>query len=147
MHFSTRAIHAGAAIDAETGAIAPPIHLSTTFERTLEGEASHGYSYVRDGNPTQDRLEEALAVIDTFGRWVALGLSNLTNAFDPAMFVLGGGLAEGAELYLGPIDRWFGELLYAPDHRPRPVIAFAELGERAGAIGAGLHAEFRTSQR
>ncbi len=45
---------------------------------------------------------EALAVIDEFGRWVALGLSNLTNALDPEMFVLGGGLASGADLYLEP---------------------------------------------
>jgi cystathionine gamma-synthase len=82
MHFSTRAIHAGAAIDAETGAIAPPIHLSTTFERTIEGEASHGYSYVRDGNPTQDRLEEALSVIDA----------------GEAALVFGSGMAAGAAL-------------------------------------------------
>ena len=58
--------------------------------------------------------------IDEFARWVALGLVNLTNALDPAVFVLGGGLAEGAHLYLDPIQRWFGELLYAPDLRPHP---------------------------
>ena len=46
---------------------------------------------------------DALAVIDEFARWVALGLVNLTNALDPAMFVLGGGLAAGADLYLEPI--------------------------------------------
>jgi len=82
--------------------------------------------------------EGALAVIDEFARWVALGLVNLTNALDPAVFVLGGGLAEGAHLYLDPIQRWFGELLYAPDLRPHPALRFAELGERAGAIGAAL---------
>ena len=82
--------------------------------------------------------EQAAAVIDEFARWVALGLVNLTNAFDPAVFVLGGGLAEGAHLYLDPIQRWFGELLYAPDRRPHPDLAFAELGEHAGAIGAAL---------
>ena len=65
MHFDTKAIHAGAHVDDETGAIAPPLHLSTTFERSEEGEASRGYSYVRDGNPTQTRLEEALAAIDS----------------------------------------------------------------------------------
>ena len=54
---------------------------------------------------------------------MALGLVNLTNAFDPAAFVLGGGLAEGAHLYLEPIQRWFGELLYAPDRRPHPGCA------------------------
>lgn len=82
--------------------------------------------------------DEALAVIDDFGRWVALGLSNLTNAFDPEMFVLGGGLAAGAELYLGPINSWFRELLYQPDLRPLPRIEFARWGPMAGAVGAAL---------
>jgi glucokinase len=80
----------------------------------------------------------ALAVIDEFARWVALGLVNLTNAFDPTAFVLGGGLAEGAHLYLEPIRHWFTQLLYAPDLRPHPALSFAELGEHAGAIGAAL---------
>ena len=81
---------------------------------------------------------DALAVIDLFGRWVALGLVNLTNVLDPEMFVLGGGLAASADLYLGPIQKWFTELLYAPHLRPHPRLAFAELGERAGAVGAAL---------
>ncbi|MFL6246439.1 MAG: trans-sulfuration enzyme family protein [Thermoanaerobaculia bacterium] len=73
MHFDTKAIHAGAHVDEETGAIAPPLHLSTTFERTAEGEASRGFSYVRDGNPTQARLEEALAAIDSAAAALAFG--------------------------------------------------------------------------
>ncbi|MEL6891473.1 MAG: ROK family protein [Actinomycetota bacterium] len=81
---------------------------------------------------------DAKAVIDDFGRWVALGLSNLTNAFDPEMFVLGGGLAAGAELYLEPIARWYRELLYQPHLRPLPRIEFAEWGPLAGAVGAAL---------
>lgn len=82
--------------------------------------------------------DEALAVIDDFGRWVALGLSNLTNAFDPEMFVLGGGLAAGADLYLEPIVRWFEELLYQPHLRSLPRIGFARFGPLAGAVGAAL---------
>ncbi|HUP62664.1 MAG TPA: aminotransferase class I/II-fold pyridoxal phosphate-dependent enzyme [Thermoanaerobaculia bacterium] len=64
MHFETKAIHSGAHIDEETGALAPPLILSTTFERSESGEPSRGYSYIRDGNPTQARLEEALAAIE-----------------------------------------------------------------------------------
>jgi cystathionine gamma-synthase len=83
MHFETRAIHAGTHIDEETGAVAAPIHLSTTFQRNDEGEPSRGYSYVRDGNPTQARLEEALAAIDgaeaalAFGSGMAAGAALL----------------------------------------------------------------------
>jgi len=84
---------------------------------------------------------DALQVIDLFGRWVALGLVNLTNVLDPAAFVLGGGLAASADLYLAPIQKWFTELLYAPHLRPHPDLMFAELGERAGAVGAALLAE------
>lgn len=86
----------------------------------------------REGDP------EALAVVDQFGRWVALGLVNLTNVLDPQLFVLGGGLAASADLYLGSIQKWFTELLYAPDLRPHPLLRFAELGQRAGAVGAAL---------
>ncbi len=81
---------------------------------------------------------EAIAVIDEFGRWVALGLVNLTNVLDPERLVLGGGLAAGADLYLEPIRTWFRELIYQPELRPMPEIAFAEWTERAGAVGAAL---------
>jgi len=57
------------------------------------------------------------------------------------MFVLGGGVAANADIFLAPIKHWFGELLYAPDLRPHPVLAFAQLGEQAGAIGAALLAD------
>ncbi len=85
-----------------------------------------------------DGDDQALEVIDEFGRWVALGLANLTNALDPSMIVLGGGLAVGGDLYLDPIVRWYGELLYQPHLRPLPRIEFAEWGPLAGAVGAAL---------
>ena len=109
--------------------------------RRVVSVAGGDVGHVR-GEHVQQAAEEgdpgALAVIDEFARWVALGLVNLTNAFDPRAFVLGGGLAEGAHLYLEPIRHWFTELLYAPDLRPHPALSFAELGEHAGAIGAAL---------
>ena len=82
--------------------------------------------------------EDSLRVIDDFGRWVALGLVNLTNALDPEMFVLGGGLAAGSDLYLEPIKRWYQELIYQPELRAMPEVAFAHWMERAGAVGAAL---------
>ncbi len=64
MNIETIAVHAGAEPDPATGAIAPPIHLSTTFEHGPATEILHGYTYVRDENPTQDRLEAALAQLE-----------------------------------------------------------------------------------
>lgn len=64
MRFQTRTVHAGGKPDPATGAVAPPIHLSTTFEHGPAAETPLGYMYIREGNPTQSRLEEALAEIE-----------------------------------------------------------------------------------
>lgn len=64
LKFETLAVHAGAEPDAETGAIAAPIHLSTTFRHGPAGERIAGYEYLREGNPTQSRLETMLAALE-----------------------------------------------------------------------------------
>ena len=64
MHIETRAIQLARPIDERTGALAPPVHLSTTFERDASGAYERGYLYIRNGNPTRDALEHALAVIE-----------------------------------------------------------------------------------
>ena len=81
---------------------------------------------------------QGLAVMAKYGWWVALGLANLANAFDPEVFVLGGGLVEAADVLLKPVRDAFAQLVEASEHRPEIQIVPATLGERAGAIGAAL---------
>lgn len=64
MKIETRAVHAGRRIDPATGAVALPIHLSTTFERSPSGEYPLGFSYSREGNPNRRALEECLAELE-----------------------------------------------------------------------------------
>ncbi len=64
MHPETLAVRAGGEPDPATGAVAPPLHLSTTYEHGPESERLHGYIYVREGNPTQTRLEQALQAVE-----------------------------------------------------------------------------------
>ena len=45
-------------------AVAPPIHLSTTFERDEAGEYSGGFNYSREDNPNRRMLEHALAELE-----------------------------------------------------------------------------------
>jgi glucokinase len=82
--------------------------------------------------------EESQAVLDDLAHWIALGLANLTNILDPAVIVIGGGLVEAADLLLPEVRIRFAELVMAGEHRPVVPIVPAELGERAGAIGAAL---------
>jgi cystathionine gamma-synthase len=59
----TIAVHAGRGIDRSTGAVTPPIHLSTTFERGVDGEYPLHYSYAREENPNRNALEQCLAAL------------------------------------------------------------------------------------
>jgi cystathionine gamma-synthase len=64
MQIETIAVHAGKDIDPSTGAVMPPIHLSTTFERAEDGSYPSGYSYIRADNPNRRALEEALVALE-----------------------------------------------------------------------------------
>lgn len=64
MHIETELVHSGRSIDPATGALVAPIHLSTTFERGVEGDYPLGYVYGRSGNPNRNALEAALATLE-----------------------------------------------------------------------------------
>jgi cystathionine gamma-synthase len=61
--FETRAIHAGQDPEPHTGAIVPPISLSTTFAQDAVGK-HRGYEYSRSGNPTRTALETCVASLE-----------------------------------------------------------------------------------
>src|ERR1700738_4187197 len=64
MKIETLAVHAGQRIDTATGAVSPPIHLSTTFERDLEGTYSRGFMYTRNNKQNGQALEEGMAAVE-----------------------------------------------------------------------------------
>jgi cystathionine gamma-synthase len=82
-------VRAGAEIDPSTGALSPPLHLSTTFEHGPASEAVHGFRYVREKNPTQLRLEAALR--DLEGGLAAMAFSSGMAASAAILQTLGPG--------------------------------------------------------
>jgi cystathionine gamma-synthase len=64
MRIETLAVHAGRRVDPATGAVAMPIHLSTTFERDPDGSYPRHHLYARNSNPTRDALEACLAALE-----------------------------------------------------------------------------------
>jgi glucokinase len=81
---------------------------------------------------------DALAIIEEFAGWFALGLANLVNLLDPEVAVIGGGLAEAADLFIEPIRNAYVDAVYAARHRPPLRIEVARIGPDAGALGAAL---------
>ncbi len=70
-------------IDAENGAVVPPIHNATTFERPPGGIVGSGYSYSRSDNPTYAQVEALLAKLEGGSSALVLGagMSAVTATF------------------------------------------------------------------
>ena len=101
MKIETTAVHAGRRIDAATGAVTPPIQLSTTFERGPDGEYPRGFSYSREDNPNRRALEECLAALE--GGRQALAFS---SGMAVAAAILQG--LEPDDHILAPDDAYYG---------------------------------------
>jgi cystathionine gamma-synthase len=103
MRLETRAVHAGRGTDPATGAVAPPIHLSTTFERDPDGSYPRGHLYTRNGNPTRASLERCLAELED---GVAAAAFASASA---ATFAVCHALAPGDHV-VAPLDAYHGTL-------------------------------------
>jgi glucokinase len=78
----------------------------------------------------------ALAQLAELGRWLGEGIASITAVLDPALVVIGGGVSAADDLLLEPIRQGFAA--QRPGHGRRPMLEIrkAELGNRAGLIGA-----------
>jgi glucokinase len=82
--------------------------------------------------------DDAKQLLIEYADNVALGLAGLANIFDPERIVIAGGLVELRALLFGPLHEAFRRHLEGADYRPNIDIVPAELGERAGAVGAAV---------
>ncbi|MBF4613694.1 cystathionine gamma-synthase [Curtobacterium sp. VKM Ac-1376] len=100
--FSTRAVHAGQEPDETTGAVIPPIHLTSTYVQDGVGGMRNGYEYSRAGNPTRDSLQTLLADLDggVAASSFASGLA-AEDALLRAALVPGGRVVMGNDVYGG----------------------------------------------
>ena len=82
-HFSTLCIHAGQAPDPVTGAVMPPISLSSTYAQSSPGVHT-GYEYSRSHNPTRFAYERCIAALESGvqGYAFASGLAATSTVLD-----------------------------------------------------------------
>jgi cystathionine gamma-synthase len=119
----TVSVHVGNEPDPATGAVAPPIHLATTFRHGPSGERVAGYEYQREGNPTNDRLREALAALEGGAEAItfASGMAAMTTLLEC--------LPNGARVLI-PDDCYTGLRMLCAEYLP-------ERGIRADMVDMG----------
>ncbi len=86
--FETLAIHAGQEADPSTGAVMPPVYLTSTYKQDSVGK-TRGYEYSRTGNPTRHALETCLAALEGGSR--GLAFSSGMAATDAVLHLLSQG--------------------------------------------------------
>ena len=101
MQIETLAIHSGHDRTGDRGAVMPPIHLSTTFERSADGGYPGGFVYSRSDNPNRQALETCLAALEGGAAALAFasGMAATTAVFQA--------LAAGDHV-IAPDDAYFG---------------------------------------
>ncbi|GAA3067125.1 ROK family glucokinase [Streptomyces olivoverticillatus] len=98
---------------------------------TPEGiQGKHISDAARQGDPV---------AIDSFrelARWAGAGLADLASLFDPSAFIVGGGVSDEGDLVLEPIRKSFRRWLVGSQWRPHAQVLAAQLGGKAGLVGA-----------
>ena len=108
MRLETIAVHAGHAPDATTGAVTPPIHLSTTFEREADLGFRGGHLYSRYSNPNRLALESCLAQLEGGGAAACFASGSAATA------AILQSLEPDAHIVL-PEDAYYGTIKLARD--------------------------------
>jgi cystathionine gamma-synthase len=105
----TIAAHALRALDAETGAVVPPLHTSTTYARDADYALRGASSYLRYGNPTVAHAEAAIAALEGghAARVFGSGMAAIVTLFETVPN--GGHVVAPAVMYHGTRD-WLKRL-------------------------------------
>jgi len=127
----TQTVRAGLECDEATGAVVPPIHLTSTFAFKCFGE-KRSYDYTRSGNPTRDLLGSAIAELEG-------GVGGVITATGMAAITLVGYLIPAGGRIIAPHDCYGGtyRLFEAWRKRGERVVEFINFGDEA-AVRAAL---------
>ena len=75
-------------------------------------------------------------VVDLYIDYLACGLANIINIFQPDVLSIGGGICREGDFLLKPLNERVFREVYTKDREPKTKLCVAALGNDAGIIGA-----------
>ena len=91
---------------------------------------------VFDGAAAGD--ETARELLDVYITYLAEGITNIINVFQPAVLCVGGGVSRAGEVLLRPLREEVARRVYSRNSKRNTRIELAKLGNDAGILGAAL---------
>ena len=77
-------------------------------------------------------------VVDEYIRYLASGIVNMINIFQPEVLVIGGGICNEKEYLTKPLQKYIDSEQYTRNGSKKTEIKIAALGNDAGIIGAAM---------
>lgn len=90
----------------------------------------------RIASAAQDGDEIGKQTMHEFARWLGIGLSMVSDLYDPDLIVIAGGVATSSSQFLNEATEHCARSVTGAGHRPLARIRATQLGEAAGMIGA-----------
>lgn len=141
MKFETLSVHTGREADPTTGAVSPPMYLTSTFERDADGEYPRGFTYARAEHPNRKALEDCIAALEGGAQALAFASG---SAASMAMFSL---LRPGDHV-IAPLESYHGTAkqireLLAPMGIGHDFIDMTNMDAVSSALETTAHARRR----
>lgn len=84
----------------------------------------------------------ALEVVDRMVHYLAIGIANFINIFDPDVIAIGGGVSEAGDVFLGKLKEEVKKYIYAKSMNVTKI-ELAQLKNDAGIIGSAMYAKMK----
>ena len=91
---------------------------------------------VFDAAAVGDRV--AMRLLDTYTTYLAEGIANIINIFQPAVLCIGGGVSKAGDMLLHPVRKKVSQRIYSKHSKRNTTIELAKLDNDAGVLGAAL---------
>jgi hypothetical protein len=90
------------------------------------------------GQTVSKSVANAKAIVDKYIKYLAAGITNTINIFQPDVLCIGGGVCNEGDALLLPVKAIVMEEVYTRNSPKNTEIVIAKLGNDAGIIGAAF---------
>ncbi len=116
----------------ETAALNPKSLTARLIEQDGRVSARTAYKAMKQG------CETGKAITERYVKYLACGIANTINIFQPDILCIGGGVCNEGDTLLIPLKEKVAEQIYSKNSAKNTEIVICSLGNEAGIIGAAM---------
>ena len=116
----------------EAAALNPESLTARLIEQDGRVSARTAYKAMKQGDET------GKAITERYVKYLACGIANTINIFQPDILCIGGGVCNEGDTLLLPLKKQVAEQIYSKNSAKNTEIVICSLGNEAGIIGAAM---------